>query len=245
MDYRIISRAEWGATPSRDSPELKKWLGWVFHWRDKTKVGSKHGKVLMQAAERYHEQSKGWRDIAYHIGIDRHGNIFQGRDLGRQGAATFGQNRNTMAIVFLFGEGELTAPAIEAARWVIHEHGPTNGFEAKIAGPHSKFRSTQCPGDQIRNALASGVFNIGPSEPEEPSVPAPKTHPDAAKNGPLIRLWLDELDAITYAHRGHPLNEAEVGAWTRDLVKRVYVDGERDLSGTARWLHWKLHTEGG
>lgn len=168
---RLILRSGWGATPSPTPPRLTAWRSWVAHWRDSATVGNTGGALLMRNAERYHEETKGWRDIAYHAGIDRAGNVYQGRDLGRQGGATSGRNHDTMALVFLFGVGELTPAALSAARWLIHEHAPQLGWPFVGIQPHSHYRRTECPGYEIRDTLDQ----IGAPMLDETTAPTPTT----------------------------------------------------------------------
>lgn len=150
----LISRKEWGATPSPPSALLSGWTGvWAIHWRDSVAVGDRDGASLMRGAEHYQEETKGWRDIAYHVGGSRDGLLYQGRDLGFQGAATYGHNTYTMAFVFLLGKGELTEQAIESCRNFLHVEAPLLGFPFKAAFPHSDFRNTECCGDDIREAM--------------------------------------------------------------------------------------------
>lgn len=162
LEFEIIARETWGATPSPRPPMLPIWRGlWAIHWRDRPKVGKRPGDTLMRGAERYQEKTKGWSDLAYHVGVDRAGKIYQGRDFGRKGGATFGRNHDTMALVFLFGEDELTPEALAAAMYVLHVHCPALGFAFKEAQPHSFFRNTDCPGDQNR-AEAIPFLNTAP-----------------------------------------------------------------------------------
>jgi len=67
----------------------------------------------------------------------------------------------------------------------------------------------------------------------------PVTHPNAA-SGHRINDLMMEIDHLSIQYRGRGLKADERDVWLADLVKRIYTDGEADLSGVLRWWHWML-----
>ena len=84
--------------------------GICVHWSGATFRQNDHKLCAGQVRgiQRYHQQNKGWADIAYNYLICRHGYVFVGR--GEQAASaangTTAANMTYPAVCFLAGPGE-------------------------------------------------------------------------------------------------------------------------------------------
>jgi len=113
----------------------------------------------------------GAADIAYTAAFTNFGIVLAGRGFGvRTGAqgSTFG-NQNFYAYVWVGGSGQRPNQlAYDALDWLIQE-GRTAGNAGRNVSPHSRFNSTSCPGNDLRNY--AGTRNNRdielPSEPKE------------------------------------------------------------------------------
>lgn len=146
---QFTTRSEWGArAPAKVKALPKHDEGWFWHWLGPAYPEQTSDIQIMQSIQRYHMDTKGWSDVAYHWAIGRDGGIFQGRGWAAQGGATYGYNTNSYALVFLIGQGEYPSIKMLAAAEEVMLAGPA-AIRNKIR-PHSAVRSTSCPGDQIR-----------------------------------------------------------------------------------------------
>lgn len=105
---------------------------------------------------------RGWRDIGYHVVIDRDGTIADGRPIAQSGAHVRGRNANSIGICLIGGHGSdandlpsehFTAAQLSALRAHIdylraHHHGIK-----KVSG-HNEYAAKACPGFQVGPWLA-------------------------------------------------------------------------------------------
>ncbi|MFP4149811.1 MAG: S-layer homology domain-containing protein [Nitriliruptoraceae bacterium] len=141
-DLEIISRAQWGADESvtRDSDVTDNvYQGIVHHTAHTTNstVANSYSRDevpgLMRAMHRYHTVSLGWKDIGYHLLVDRFGRIYEGRrggiTKGLVGAHAAGFNEGTFGVSVIgnFLDAEPSAAALDALADVI-------GFKSAVHG---------------------------------------------------------------------------------------------------------------
>lgn len=170
----IVSRAKWGAAPPKRTPspistptrEL-----WLHHF-----AAEWHGPAGMKACQDFHQNGRGWNDIAYSFCIDDDGTIYEGRGAGVAGGHTKGHNTVSHAICLMgdFDKRKPTQAMIKAAA-ALAAHGRKAGWWGEWSGGHrdASGASTACPG---RNAVAafadikhltSLYFNEAPTEEDE------------------------------------------------------------------------------
>ena len=164
------SRSKFGKTP----------VGLAWHWEgggtpEATLEDSKKTLRSIQASH-LANKSQGYVDIAYCIGFDSLGNIFELRGWDVQGGAngTTSGNADFVSVVYLSGPGEpFTEAAKEAAR-TIRGIANQKGIGSDNQ-PHSHFKATSCPGDEIRNFIKNLEGNTSVPAPvptPQPSVPS-------------------------------------------------------------------------
>ncbi len=145
----IISRADWGARPPKNpprsiptpSPEL-----WLHH------SASADGETLrVRAIQRYHQNVKGWNDIAYSYLISGSGTIYEGRGAGVSGAHTKNHNSISHGICVMgnFNLYHPTKPSLTAVVELL-QHGHAEGWwPDQLTGGHRDVGSTSCPGHNL------------------------------------------------------------------------------------------------
>jgi hypothetical protein len=109
--------------------------------------------------QRYHQDSQGWVDIAYHVGVDRNGNIYELRNPEIVGdtATTYDPTGHFLVLCEGdFDKEEVTEELLNgtalACAWAAQRFSiPT----ATLAG-HRDFASTSCPGANLYAYIASG-----------------------------------------------------------------------------------------
>jgi hypothetical protein len=174
--------------------------GSVIHWGGPKVDIKSHADCagVWRSWQRYHMDTKGWVDVAYSTGFCPHGYVFAGRGKGVRTAAngTNAANRSRYAHVWLGGSGNrLTEEAI-AAMWWLHEN-----FGGGAIEPHSKYRSTSCCGDALRNAIKAG------SSATKPQTSTPRSEDETMKlndTGNAVKFFQRALLAF-----GAPRKDAE------------------------------------
>jgi hypothetical protein len=160
LSDRLITRTKWSANdPVRvvDAPLDK---GQQIHW---TAVpGAAEGPHWpdcyndVQGIQRYHQNTRGWYDIAYNFLVCVHGFVFEGRGFGVQpsAAGTREGNWGYLAIAAIAGPDDLiTNNYIRAIQDIVAEH---DG--ADVQKPHSFFKDTSCPGPELTRLTEVAAF---------------------------------------------------------------------------------------
>lgn len=132
----------------------------VIKNRKETKKIVLHHSAGSGSVEAVHEMHKdnGYVGIGYHFYIDKAGDIYKGRAIGKIGAHAKGQNEDSIGIC-LEGNFEIEEPSVmqmEALLWLI-------SYIEKIYGKleikkHSELGATLCPG---KNFDLDGYKSVG------------------------------------------------------------------------------------
>jgi hypothetical protein len=169
----IVTREQWGAVPPTGTTTGVAKLqvptkDLILHHAG----SSGGGAARVRAIQRYHMESQGWGDIAYHYLIDSDGTVYEGVGGGIRGAATYGQNLTSHAICLLGNfnteqpDSRAVGSLVEVIRW---GHGE-GWWPNQITGGHRDYRSTSCPGDNLYRLIPA----INDTVQEEDDMPAPK-----------------------------------------------------------------------
>lgn len=117
----------------------KRWEGVVFHHSDSEKMS-------VEDCNAWHN-ARGWDGCGYNFLIQPDGEIQEARGYYKQGAHVKGHNHKYLGVVFV-GKGHATKQQLEAFEMFVGELGLP-------AYPHSKFRSTACPGHILEQLKGS------------------------------------------------------------------------------------------
>lgn len=249
------SRAEWGARPARSHTALRKarLKGMAVHYSAADSSLDTHDKCerRVQGIQNYHMDTKRWADIAYSWLVCRHGIIFEGRGWGVRTAAngTDAGNDAFHAVCYLDDDGpstDLTAAAAAAMGEVVRT-GMARGLGTEVR-PHSWFKKTGCPGDELRAWIAaSGWTQSAPSQHQGGVQDRLTGTLRTGSRGEGVRalqsrLWINPEDGIF-----GPATEARVKDF--QALVRLSADGivgpktEAALARYPRWFH-RLLAEG-
>lgn len=189
---RIVPRAEWGAKPAKRRvairtpvPEL-----YVHHLASEW-----HGAAGMRSAQRFHQDTRGWSDIAYTFLVDDDGTIYEGTGPDVVGSHTKGRNSRAMAICAM-GDFDQRAPSplmLASISWLIG-HGREQGWWLGLTGGHrdAPGAQTACPGRflyaRIPQLKAAGhVAAVAPLHEESFLMTVARDDDDARRA--LVRQW--------------------------------------------------------
>jgi len=171
MEYRY--REAWQARPPRQPytplrPERVTRL-FVHHT-----TGAQQGDIpaWLRSIQRFHQDSRGWNDIAYCWLVDRDGVIWEGRG-NVLGGHTKGYNSTSVAIAYLGdGDGPVPEAALRAIRYQADNLART--FPITQVSGHRDVGATACPGDWLYGWVTAGMLL---SNPEPLPVPARPEQP--------------------------------------------------------------------
>ena len=161
--------------------------GVVFHWpgSNKSEIIHKPGEALVEHFRYIHTQRNGWSDIGYHYVIHRnaHGvwGVYDGRPDVRTGAHSGTRLGNQhIGINVAYGIDEkLPIEAVRVAAQLVADLAKKYGFgiNHKTILGHREIIPTQCPGDDLQNALPhiinqaiSGISKAKPVLVHEPDI---------------------------------------------------------------------------
>ncbi len=155
--------------------------GLAFHWEGVStkQAGLESSFETLRSIQRSHlaNKAQGYIDIAYNFAVDHLGNVFELRGWDAQGGAngTSAANETYVSICYLAGPGQPFTDAAKQAFKSIRSEADKRGIGSDNK-PHSAFKATACPGDEIRAFIAtlSGGESV-PSTPTSPTRPPVST----------------------------------------------------------------------
>ena len=186
MSLYDFTRSDWGARPaSHVNPlDYSQVRDLIVHYPGTASPIARDDESIRRALrgwQDYHIDKKGWSDLAYNVAVDQMGRVWEGRGYDRRDGATSGRGGTSMSILAMVGNDEApTEQMLAGIDRVFQEALRRNGGAAK--GWHSKFVSTTCPGNFLRDwgklgFPVSGVVTlpviVEPSRPVGQSLTAP------------------------------------------------------------------------
>lgn len=149
---KIISRADWHATPARAGiPKV------TMSTRREFMIHYSGGPVgqTVRALQEWCMNGRGFLDIDYNFLIrGTTGDIYEGRGWNQVGSHCTGHNRSGLGICII-GTGEFTPAAVTAVRWLYEQANEKAGHPLRVLG-HREAWNTTCPGDNIEHWIKTG-----------------------------------------------------------------------------------------
>lgn len=166
---KLVTRQEWGArSPGDDTSFLAKsqQRGTGVHYSgSNADEQSNHANCAarVKSIQKFHQDGRQWNDIAYSFLVCKHGFVFEGRGLGIRTAAngTNSGNDGYHAVCFLGDDSvnrdDVTDAGRRALREAVELCNSWTSASRKEVRPHSWFKPTECPGDQLRSWIVQGM----------------------------------------------------------------------------------------
>lgn len=160
----VIKREAWGAKPPRNTTPLPSSVrGVAIHWVG-VEINGDPSKIT-RGIQRYHQETKGWWDVAYNYLVGQDGSVLEGRGWKNRSGANGSSklNRQYGAICLLLGPGQRpTDEMIDATRNTIKHFRQVFPRATEIVG-HKDISSTACPGEDVHALI--GIGGLDPAIP--------------------------------------------------------------------------------
>lgn len=167
----LVTRRQWGAREPNGATrlDLGALRGMAVHY---TASAADQGVNHPQCADRvrgiqnFHMDGRHWVDIAYNFVVCQHGYVFEGRGWGVRSAAngTDPGNDHYHAVCFLGADKEGRDDVRPRGRQALSEviaEGRSKYPKAWEVRPHSDFKATACPGNELRAWVGAGMPTDG------------------------------------------------------------------------------------
>jgi hypothetical protein len=156
---QLLCRDAWGARAARPGGKPHTITRMTLHHEAVVLGDNRNAPERLRQDQRYHQDQKGWIDIAYHVGVDRNGNIYELRSTEIAGDTA--TDYNTTGHFLVLCEGDFDQEAVSEAQL----HGAALAFAWAVqnfriatdtlAG-HRDLAQTSCPGANLYAHLTSG-----------------------------------------------------------------------------------------
>ena len=156
----LLCRDTWGARPPFPGGRPHTITRMTIHHTAVVLGDNRNITSRLRQHQRYHQDEKGWVDIAYHLGVDRDGNIFELRRTEIAGDTATNYDTTGHFLVVCEGnfdeepvsEAQLDGAALAFA-WASQEFGITSNT---LASHQQVTPTTACPGANLQAHVASG-----------------------------------------------------------------------------------------
>lgn len=147
INVTIEPRSAWGAAPPQRAYTSAgvPWREAILHHT----AAESFGPAGVRAAQRTHQDERGWNDIGYQVIVDPVGlRAYEGRPINVEGAHTKGRNDVAAGIAVLgdFTQRVVTAEAIELLAEVMAYGRLMGWWSSFLTGVHGDYVATACPG---------------------------------------------------------------------------------------------------
>ncbi|WP_082978843.1 peptidoglycan recognition family protein [Mycobacterium sp. 1081908.1] len=156
---QLLCRDAWGARPARSGGKPHTITRMTLHHEAVVLGENRNAPSHLRQDQRYHQDDKGWIDIAYHVGVDRNGNIYELRST--EFAGDTATDYNTTGHFLVLCEGDFDQEAVSEAQlrsaalafaWAAQNFRIASNT---LAG-HRDLAATSCPGANLYAHLSSG-----------------------------------------------------------------------------------------
>lgn len=155
----LLCRDAWGARAARPGGRLHTITRMTLHHEAVVLGDNRNAPGRLRKDQLYHQDTLGWIDIAYHVGVDRNGNIYELRSPTIAGDTA--TDYNTTGHFLVLCEGDFDQEVVSEAQihgaalafaWAVQNFSVATDT---LAG-HRDLAQTSCPGANLYAHLTSG-----------------------------------------------------------------------------------------
>lgn len=154
----VIEKAGWGAAQEREGLVEHEITGIVVHHTAVVLGSNSEAPGRARGHQRFH-QDQGWADLAYHLLIDREGNIYEGRPLWARGDTFTEYDPTGFFLPALEGDFNTETPSgrqLESLAAVCAWAARRWNIDPEAILGHRDLASTTCPGENLYPHVAGG-----------------------------------------------------------------------------------------
>lgn len=152
----IIDRSGWGAKAPVGEYTTHHLERMTVHHTASSRSDVPGAPARMRGYQAFHQNDRGWVDVAYHFIIDRDGNVYEGRPVDAKGDTATGYDPTGHFLPCLDGNYDGEEPTVAQLKSLVGLLAwatVTFGLDpAEIAG-HRDWAQTSCPGDEVYSRL--------------------------------------------------------------------------------------------
>lgn len=155
-----ICRRAWGADPPTGDYRKHRIDHLTIHHSGSVLWRNRDAPARFRAMQQGH-QAEGWPDIAYHVLVDRHGNVYRARPPWAKGNTRTNYNPRGHLLVMCIGnfdEQEIPRRQLNAAIDVLAWACAHFDVRPRRIGGHRDYASTACPGDDLYRYIRNGAI---------------------------------------------------------------------------------------
>jgi hypothetical protein len=156
---QLLCRDAWGARPARTGGKLHSVTRMTLHHEAVVLGDNRNAPGRLRQDQRYHQDQKGWIDIAYHVGVDRNGNIYELRSPKIAGDTATDYNTTGHFLVLCEGDFDrevVSEAQIHGAALAFAWAAQTFGIATSTLAGHRDLAQTSCPGANLYAHVSSG-----------------------------------------------------------------------------------------
>ena len=158
----LLCRDAWGASPARPGGRRHTITRMTVH-HSAVVLGDNHNApARLRQHQHYHQVDRGWIDIAYHVGVDRNGNIYELRTPELVGDTATNYDPAGHFLVLCEGDFDkepITEAQLNSAALVFAWAAQTFHIASDTIAGHRDFAATSCPGANLYAHVSSGDLN--------------------------------------------------------------------------------------
>jgi len=156
---QLLCRDAWGARPARTGGKLHSVTRMTLHHEAVVLGDNRNAPGRLRQDQRYHQDQQGWIDIAYHVGVDRNGNIYELRSPKIAGDTATDYNTTGHFLVLCEGDFDrevVSEAQIHGAALAFAWAARTFGIPTSTLAGHRDLAQTSCPGANLYAHVSSG-----------------------------------------------------------------------------------------
>ncbi|MFL0173803.1 MULTISPECIES: peptidoglycan recognition family protein [Mycobacteriaceae] len=155
----LLCRNAWGARPPRPGGQRHTVNRLTLHHSGVILGDNKRAPSRLRQHQRYHQDSHGWIDIAYHVSVDRNGHIYELRAPQLSGDTATDYETAGHFLVVCEGDFDkelLTEAQIHSTAVAFAWAAQTFGVAPSTLAGHRDIASSACPGANLYERVSSG-----------------------------------------------------------------------------------------